>query len=194
MQWRYLDIRTITDGEYAQWYAMADDARRAKCDAFRQEEDRVCAMAGDHLARTGLAEACDADPAGIRFACTADGKPYAIGLDAHFNISHSGYLAVCAVSENPVGIDAERLRPVRAKLANKVCTPAELAYIREAPGWGEQLAGEAMLRFFRIWTTKEAYFKWKGTGITDLKSFDTLDHISSGGTFELDGYVVSIYE
>lgn len=194
MQWRYLDIRTITDEEYDKWYAMADDARRAKCDAFRQQEDRLCAIAGDHLARMGIAAHCGVDPADIRFARTEAGKPYAIGLDVHFNISHSGNFVVCAVSERPIGIDVEQLRPIRGKLTQKVCTPEELAYIQEAPGWGEELTGESMRRFFRVWTTKEAYFKWTGTGITDLKAFDTLDHISNGGTSELDGHMVRIFE
>lgn len=194
MHWRYLDIRTITDAQYESWYAMADDDRREKCDACRQRSDRLCAIGADHLARISLAEASGVDPAEIRFRRTERGKPYAVGLDVYFNISHSGDLVVCAVSDRPVGIDVEQIRPVRSKLTGKVCTPAELAYILEAPGWGEMLTGEAMRRFFRIWTGKEAYFKWQGTGITDLKSFDTLDHIRSGGTFELDGYLVSIYE
>ena len=87
----------------------------------------------------------------------------------------------------------EQIRAVRSKLTGKVCTPEELRYIQEAPGWGEILTGEAMLRFFRVWTSKEAYFKWTGTGITDLKSVDTLGHIRSGGTFELAGHMVSIF-
>lgn len=192
MLWRYLDIRTITEEEFHSWYAMADDARRKKCDACRDPDDRLCSIAGDHLARTLLSEFRGCDPASIRFARGENGKPWAVDLNAHFNISHSGHLVVCAVSEKPVGIDAERIRPVRAKLADRVCTPAELAYVREAPGWGETLTDEAMIRFFRIWTAKEAYFKWAGTGITDLKSVDTL--VMTGNSFELDGYMVCIHE
>lgn len=194
MRWCYLDIRTITDAQFESWYAMADDDRRARADACRQRDDRLCAIAADHLAREGLAEACGVDPAAIRFLRTERGKPYPVGLNVHFSISHSGNLVVCAVSDRPVGIDVEQIRPVRCKLTGKICTPAELAYIREAPGWGEMLTGEAMRRFFRIWTGKEAYFKWQGTGITDLKAFDTLEHIRNDGTFELDGYLVSIFE
>ena len=194
MTWEYIDIRNITDGEFDSWYAMADENRRARCDACRVREDRLRAIAGDHLARTGIAAHCGIDPEVIRFDRTADGKPYAVGLNVHFNISHSGSLVLCAVSERSVGIDVEQLRPVNARLTKKVCTPAELAYIQEVPGWGDKLTGEAMIRFFRIWTSKEAYFKWAGTGIADLKSVDTLAHICSGGTFGLDEYMVSIYE
>ena len=194
MTWQYIDIRTVTQAEYNAWYAMADDDRRKKCDVCRVPEDRVRSLAGDHLAREGLARLCGVDPAGIRFGRSDRGKPFATGLEAHFNISHSGNFVVCAVSERSVGIDVEQLRPVRSRLAQKVCTPAELSYIQEAPGWGDLLSGEAMVRFFRIWTAKEAYFKWTGTGITNLKSVDTLEHIRTGGTFELEGHVVSIFE
>jgi len=194
MHWSSINIRDMTEAQFEDWYAMADAQRQQKCDACRQREDRLRAVAGDHLARLGLAKLCDVAPASIRFARTEAGKPYALGLDAHFNISHSGNFVVCAVSDRPVGIDVEQIRAVRSKLTGKVCTPEELQYIREAPGWGEILTGEAMLRFFRVWTSKEAYFKWTGTGITDLKSVDTLAHIRSGGTFKLEGHMVSIYE
>lgn len=194
MKWYHLDIRQITDGEFDAWYAMADEGRRKKCDAMRRREDRLCCIGGDHLARTGLAACCGVAPEAIIFARTADGKPFAVGLKAHFNISHSGDVVACAVSEKPVGIDVEKIRPVKARLAEKICTPAELDWLRAAPGWADTLAGEAVERFFRIWTAKEAWFKWTGTGITDLKAVDTLAHIRSGGTFGMDGYMVSIYE
>lgn len=193
MKWYLIDIRDMTEAQFQAWYAMAGEERQQKCDGFRVREDRLRSIAGDHLARMGIAAHCGVEPEAICFSRTAEGKPYAVGLDVHFNISHSGHLVVCAVSDRPVGIDVEQMRPVRARLAEKVSTAEELSWLREAPGWGETLTGEAMTRFFRVWTSKEAWFKWTGTGITDLKSFDTLDHIRGGGTFEMDGYLVSIY-
>lgn len=194
VKWYKNDIRDVTDRDFESYYAAADAHRRAKCDGCRAREDRVRSVVGDHLARIAVSEHCHIPMEEIRFARTAAGKPYAVGLDVHFNISHSGHLVVCAVSDRPVGIDVQQMRAVRRRLTDKVCTPAELAYIREAPGWEEMLTGEAMVRFFRVWTTKEAYFKWSGTGITDLKSFDTLPHIRSGGTFQTDDCIISIYQ
>lgn len=194
MKWYHLDIRDITQAQFDSWYTMADDARRQKCDACREREDRLRSIAGDHLARTALAEHCGVAPEAIRFARNPDGKPYALGLDAHFNISHSGILVVCAVGDEPIGIDVQQMRAVRQRLAKKVCTADELAYVSSAPGWDEALTGEAMLRFFRVWTAKESYFKWTGTGITDLKSVETLPHILSGGTYQMEDYMLSIYQ
>ena len=194
MKWYHIDIRDITAAQFESWYAMADTDRRRKCDACRVREDRLRSIAGDHLARMGIAEHCAVAPEEIRFALTQNWKPYAVGLDVHFNLSHSGNYVVCAVSDRPVGIDVEQMRIVREKLARKVCCELELEYLQDAPGWKDPVTGRALRRFFRIWTSKEAYFKWLGTGITDLKSFNTVPHILSGGTWELDGHMVSIYE
>ena len=194
MKWYHLDVRDMTKSQYDEYYAMADEDRRRRADACRNEEDRLCSIAGDHLARLAIGEHCGVPMASIRFARTEDGKPYAVGLDVHFNISHSGSLAACAVSEKCVGIDVQIMRPVGKALARKVCTRRELAYLKEAEGFGELLTGWALIRFYRIWCSKEAYFKWLGTGITNLKSFDTVDHIFSGGTFQIDAYMVSIYQ
>ena len=189
MKWYHLDIRDMTGAQYQEYYAMADENRRKKADACRREEDRLCSIAGDRLARLAISAHCGVPMESIRFARTAAGKPYAVGLDVHFNISHSGHLAVCAVSDKPVGIDVQIMRPLRANLTGRVCTPGELQYIG-----AEELTGEALVRFYRVWCTKEAYFKCLGTGITDLKSFDTIEHIRAGGTFQVDDYMVSIYE
>ena len=194
MKWYHMDIRDMTDAEYANYYAMADETRREKTDACRVREDRLRSIAGDHLARLAVSEFCGVPMEEIQFGRSGDGKPYVLGLDVHFNISHSGDLAVCAVSERPLGVDVQLMRPVRRALTRKVCTPGELRYLREVPGFGEELAGEALVRFFQVWCSKEAYFKWLGTGITDLKKFDTLEHIRCGGAFQMDEYMVSIYE
>ena len=194
MKWYHIDIRDMTRDQFDSWYAMADEDRRRKTDDFRQEKDRLCSIAGDHLARMGIAAHCGVDPVQIRFARTEKGKPYALGLDVHFNLSHSGHFVVCAVSDRPIGIDVEQIRIVRRKLAEKVCCPEELEYLLDEAGWGDPVTGRALRRFFRIWASKEAYFKWAGTGITDLKSVNTVPHILSGGTWELDGHMVSIYE
>ena len=77
------------------------------------------------------------------------------------------------IGEEPVGIDIERIRPVKEGLCRRVCTPEELAYLQAAP---EELSSDpaSLRRFFEIWTGKEAYFKKCGTGITNLRSVNVL--------------------
>lgn len=77
------------------------------------------------------------------------GKPFFPGLeDRWFSLSHSGGLALCALSTQPVGVDVELVRPRRAGLARRVLSPAELA--RFDGSWAD---------FYRIWTQKESWCK-----------------------------------
>ena len=60
----------------------------------------------------------------------ADGKPYFPGEpELHFNVSHSGGLALCGAGEAPLGVDVEVLRPA-APGWRGMC-----ARRRNPPGW-----------------------------------------------------------
>jgi 4'-phosphopantetheinyl transferase len=90
------------------------------------------------------------------------GKPMLAGGDLHFNVSHSGPLALVAVCENQVGVDLERVDPRRnvELLAGSVLCDEEAAEIAG-------LAAEGRLRaFFDCWTRKEALLKATGEGLT----------------------------
>ena len=48
-------------------------------------------------------------------------------------------------------------------------------------------------RFFEIWTQKEAYLKFKGTGISGgLNRFNVFEIPEKINTFIIDGYVISV--
>lgn len=78
------------------------------------------------------------------------GKPFFPGLDGRwFSLSHSGSLALCALSTGgPVGVDIELVRPRRAKLPAYVLSGEEQA--RFDGSWEE---------FYRLWTLKESWCK-----------------------------------
>lgn len=185
MKWQYYDIRTMEAEEYEIWYAQMTPERQERTNTMRREDHRKAAVAADHLARTMIAEACAVAEESIQFRKNENGKPYVVGLPIQFNVSHSGNFVACAVDTRPVGIDIEQIRPIRPALVQKVCTEAEKAYV-EAPG------GDRLVRFFEVWTSKEAWFKYTGTGITDLKSVDTMERIQKNGCIRVEDYVVSI--
>lgn len=84
-----------------------------------------------------------------RIVCDAKGKPgfeNAPGL--FFSLSHTEGLAVCAIGEVPVGVDAERPRELRPGTADKLLSPEEAAEFD----------------FFRVWTLRESCFKLTGQG------------------------------
>lgn len=89
---------------------------------------------------------------------TDAGKPYWPGSPLHFSITHTRRHAFCAISETPVGIDAEELdRQVNLRLAEKILSPGELAQFREAAD-----PNRALLTF---WVLKEAGAKCTGDGL-----------------------------
>lgn len=95
------------------------------------------------------------------------GKPY-INLSNGFsyNLSHSGKWVVIAYGNSEVGVDIERMQEGKEDLAVKFFTQEEKSYIYSVAG------KERTKRFTLIWTLKESYIKYLGTGLsTSLDSF-----------------------
>jgi len=91
--------------------------------------------------------------------CIADrGKPYFATGGWHFSISHTKKRVFCALSQKPVGIDAEETdRKIDLYLAQKILSPTEKAQFDQAPD-----PRAALLRF---WVLKEAAAKFTGEGL-----------------------------
>lgn len=86
------------------------------------------------------------------------GKPYfpdQPGL--HFNLSHSGSRAICALSSGAVGADVETIRPRRESLPRKTLSDREYRWFQDRGGRWED--------FYTLWTLKEAKVKYQGTGL-----------------------------
>lgn len=140
---------------------------------FYRERARDRFVVARALLRTILGGYLGVPPASLRFALNTHGKP---ALENHveaklsFNISHSGGLALFAVSrDRALGVDIERLRTNldHERLARRFFSPAEFAQFDCLP---EEAKVDA---FFRCWTRKEAYIKGQGVGIAlGLDSFD----------------------
>lgn len=86
------------------------------------------------------------------------GKKPVIPGGPDFNISHSGDIVLCAVSEScRVGADIEKVRPVRiAQLTRRVSSASETVGI------------ESLEDFFSLWTKKEAVAKAAGATVAAL--------------------------
>lgn len=93
---------------------------------------------------------------------TAEGKPYIAGGPC-FSLSHCQKGIAVAIDNSPIGIDIEQIRSYDASLAERTMNEREMAEIAASD--------DPAHAFIRLWTRKEAYLKWKGTGITeDLKT------------------------
>lgn len=88
-----------------------------------------------------------------------NGKLFCEG--AHFNISHSGEMVLCAMADAPVGCDIERVTGAHFEIMKRVFSTREREYILEP-----QDAEDKNRRFFRLWTMKESYLKMTGEGLS----------------------------
>ena len=86
-----------------------------------------------------------------------NGSPYLSG-GPWVSISHTlGAAAVALSEEGPVGVDLERVRPVRLGLASRVMSSEECEWYLSR--------GRLEADFFTLWTLKESWFKYLGTGL-----------------------------
>ena len=91
-------------------------------------------------------------------AVTERGKPYFVNDLWHFSISHSKGHVFCALSERPIGIDAEELdRDINLKLAEKVLSPMERQQFDRA--------ADQRIALLTFWVLKEAQAKMTGEGL-----------------------------
>lgn len=157
MELLWYDIRRLDEETMAQTMAMMDEARRRRVDDIAGEDDRKRTVAGELLARRALAQrlGCSEGEAPLRWDDT--GKPAVDADGVYVSVSHSGPYAVCAVADVPVGVDVEVVRSADEKFMRRVCSEAEMAYIRVGDD------GDCA-RFWEIWTAKESLFKLTGKG------------------------------
>ncbi len=186
MKWISGRISQFTHDEYATVYSSLSPSRKMRIDRYKREEDKMRSLLGELLLRRLLCESGVINPV----ICSAEnGRPYIENDGLHVSISHCDDIAVCAVCEEPVGIDIEKIKPVDSRLIKRVCTESEERYICFS---GNGLIEDRVVleRFFEIWTAKEAYFKKEGTGITNFHSIDTL--ILKKQTIKISEYIIQI--
>lgn len=98
-------------------------------------------------------------------AVNENGKPFLAGLSLRFSLSHSGELAFCAVSDDEIGADVQKISAYDPRLAQRFFAAGERACI--------EAASDRDRAFTRIWALKESYIKALGLGLSaPLGSFD----------------------
>jgi 4'-phosphopantetheinyl transferase len=110
----------------------------------------------------------------VSFRYGPHGKPALASESAdnaiHFNISHSRYMAIYAVTRGrEIGVDLEFIRDGLEieQIARRFFAEREVAMLRALP------VGLQKSAFFLCWTRKEAYIKARGEGLSlPLDQFD----------------------
>lgn len=190
MHWLCCRIDAFSPEALQQAFCQLSPSRKAHIQQLKQSEDQTRSLCAELLLRQLLQQL------GLHDAILhrkPNGQPYLTNCDLYVSISHRHEMVACAVSQTPVGIDVEHVRPINLQLCRHVCTPEEKAYLlsgAQIPDYALCRDPDILQRFFEIWTAKEAYFKKCGTGITDLKSVNILPLQRQIHT--VDDYIIQI--
>lgn len=137
--------------------------RREQALKFKHEQgQRLCVLAY-MLLKNGLREEYGIVENPI-FEYNEHGKPSIIGHpEIYFNLSHCKEAAICAISNQPIGIDVESIREYKENLVHYTMNDEEIKVIESS--------ADPASAFIRLWTMKEATTKLIGTGISnDMKT------------------------
>lgn len=120
----------------------------------------------------------------LEITCSEAGKP-ALQDGPAFSLSHSGERVLCALSDEAVGADLQQLRPCNPALVRRFFTAEEGAWL--------EAQQERDLAFTLLWSLKESYVKFLGSGIaeTHLDSFTV--RVLPDGRAWIDGSSVKLW-
>lgn len=160
------------------------EQRRDYALSFKSLQDQKRALSVYLLLKQGLNKEYGISENPI-FEFEENGKPFMPAHpDVFFSLSHSKTVALCAISDKPIGADVEVVRKISADLMEYTMNDEELKFI--------QNHREPNLAFFCLWTRKEAFLKLLGRSITaDLKDILRCPNIKLE-TFIQNNYVYSL--
>jgi phosphopantetheinyl transferase len=172
-----LHIETIARHK-AEFIGLLDVRSRLRVNAFQKNTDKLRSLGSALLMRyiakhrsCGYAE---------------NGKPF-ITNGPFLSLAHSGdYIAAAVSTAAPLGIDiefAENTSRDFELLAGRLFSPDELVYYHQAP---------SPLRFYAIWTQKEAAFKMNGTRPMTYNTLSHHEHVFSNVFYETEPYVIAV--
>ncbi len=103
--------------------------------------------------------------------------------EIYFNLSHTDNTAVCGIDTSEIGVDTEKFQVQDKAFLTYICSRGELHEIETAQNPAATAA--------KLWTLKESYLKYLGTGLTEhLEQYDFSG--ASGTSFARYGCIFTI--
>lgn len=170
----------------------ASPVRRERIAKYRSPLDQKLSLYAECITRIGLSRATHTPAAVLEFQYVERHKPTAVTTSTYdFSYSHTHSAILCAITgKGKIGADIEEIKKAPLNVMRRVFHSKEIEYV--------QNSSPALIdrHFFEIWTRKEAYTKYLGTGLaTELTSINTLssDLLSGFYTWQQNQYICSVY-
>lgn len=120
----------------------------------------------------------------LEITCSEAGKP-ALQDGPAFSLSHSGERVLCALSDEAVGADLQQLNPYNPALVRRFFSKEEAAWLEEQQ--------ERDLAFSLLWSLKESYVKFLGSGIAGVHLDSFTVRVLPDGLAQIDGSSVKLW-
>ena len=147
-------------------HTLVSEKRQEKIDFYRFEKDKRLSAGAYLLLKKLLCQTNVTDPL---FKTGKYGKAYISNFEnIYFNLSHSGKMVLCAISDMEVGADIEYIDPaIDLNIARNYFYNSEYENIMKAENPPDE--------FFKYWVLKESYMKYTGLGMNlELDSFEII--------------------
>ena len=194
MKYLIYNIENLTNEEYQKWFSLMTEEKQERVSRYKDIERRKCSVAGEMLVKNYIEEVTSTAPEGIEILIGDNGKPHIKNCEIHFNISHCEDVVVCAFSDEEIGIDIEKIRPISLNIIKRFYSEKEQKYVLGHSPTQKDFQKcedeEILERFYRIYTLKEAICKKSGIGIKGLKEADALPF--SDKSFKENDFIISI--
>ncbi|MCQ2348256.1 MAG: 4'-phosphopantetheinyl transferase superfamily protein [Paludibacteraceae bacterium] len=145
------DMTQCTEERVQELLPMVSAQRQAYALRYKHTFGRFCALQSWLMVEQLIGSSAD-------WCYNEYGKPF-IPNAAEFSLSHCKHAIAVAMGTHPVGIDCESIRPLKTDLVARTMNEQERERI--------YTAANPEREFTRLWTQKEAFLKYQGTGIID---------------------------
>ena len=161
------DAVAVFDDYCGKYLKYISPERQARVERMRSEKDRITSVIAELTVRMRIMAETGLKNEEISFDYGEHGKPFLHGReDFQFSFSHAGGYVAFVCGKRSVGVDIERTDREKENIARRHFTENEY----------EAIYTRREKTFAEIWTAKEAYVKYLGTGLSKgLNTFDVLD-------------------
>lgn len=176
------NINDISDNDYKSEYNSLNKSEREYLSRYKNEGDIKRSLASKILFKKAVFE--NFNKKEFSFKRQENGK--IITDFCYVSFSHSSDMAVCAISDEPIGVDIEKIKPLKKREKYHFFTSEENEYVNSS--------SVPQISFLEIWTKKEAYLKCAEVKSSELSSVSVKSKFG-GYSFKTEnenGYIISV--